>query len=132
MITKFWLRSLVATLAFTASAAAALAAPALVTRTTPLLSSPDYRAQYLDTIYQGQKVHVQQCYSRWCSVVFQGEDGWVSRNRLSFVPQQPRYPDYPDYPRYPRYSDHPRYGDRPGAGVYVGPGGGMSFGFSAY
>jgi len=125
MVSKFWIGCLVAAAGFAASAGAALASPAMVTSDTPLFDDASYSAAYVDTLNEGDKVHVQQCSYRWCYVDFQGEEGWVRKSHLSFVPTYPRHPRYPDYPDYPPYGG-------PGVGVYVGPGGGMSFGFSSY
>jgi uncharacterized protein YraI len=114
--TKLSIGALLATVVFTASAVVALAAPAVTTTDTQLRDDASYGADWIETIYAGEHLNVQDCSGSWCYVDHDGNEGWVRKSKIAFL----------------GYLPHPHHVDDDatlGFGVDVGPGGGVSFGF---
>ena len=114
---SFTIASLAATVAFVASATIALAQPGVITQDTKVRDYASNSAPVIDWAYDGQDVNIKKCGSGWCLIKFDGQSGWVKKNKLAF---------YNDAPVYPHHNHH----NQPAVdfGVYGGPGG-VSFGF---
>ena len=113
---KFSLGALLATAAFAATAVVALAAPAVTTRDTQLRDDASYGGNYIETVYAGEHLDVQDCSGGWCYVDHDGNEGWIRKSKIAFLGFVPH-----------PHHDH----DAPavGLGVDFGPGGGVSIGF---
>ena len=113
---KLSLGALLTAAAFAASAAVALAAPAVTTGDTQLRDDADFGANWIETIYAGEHIDVQDCSGKWCYVDHDGNEGWIRKSKLAFIGFVPHPHPHPVEPAV-------------GFGVDVGPGGGVSFGF---
>lgn len=151
-IRKRLLASGLAGLTLLATAAAAFAAPAVVTGNVNVRSGPGTGYNVVDTLRRGEPVDVQQCQGSWCYVEKSGPDGWISSNYLARGgrpgwndddgwnnnggwnnprPQRPPYwndhrPSRPPHwnPRPPRPQPYPVYPSNPGASFcFNGPNG---------
>jgi len=113
--TKISLGAFLTAAAFAASAVVALAAPAVTTSDTQLRDDASYSANWIETVYSGEHLDVQDCSGNWCYVDHDGNEGWIRKSKIAFL----------------GYLPHPHHHDDPavGFGVNVGPGGGVSFGF---
>jgi uncharacterized protein YraI len=116
--TKLSLGTLLATAAFAASAVVALAAPAVTTSDTQLRDDASYGANWIETVYQGEHLDVQDCSGGWCYVDHDGNEGWVRKNKIAFLGYLPQ-------PHHHHHHDEPAVD----FGVNVGTDGGVSFGF---
>src|SRR5437763_17037540 len=113
--TKFSLGALMATAALAASAVVALAAPAVTTSNTQLRDDASYGANWIETLYQGEHLNVQDCSGGWCFVDHEGNEGWIRKSKIAFLGFVPPH----------HYHNQPAVG----FGVNVGSDGGVSLGF---
>ena len=86
--------AVVAVGALAVSAIGALAAPAVATSDTSLRDDASFSADFIDTVYAGDAVDVQDCSYSWCYVDHDGTEGWIRKSKLSFT----GYPHHHPHP----------------------------------
>ena len=94
------------------SAVGAFAAPAVATSDTSLRDDASYSSDFIDSVYAGDAVDVQDCSYGWCYVDHDGTEGWIRKSKLAFT----SYPHHHQHPVEPSI----------GFGVDLGNGGGIS------